>query len=161
MKSQIFQRTVQLISLVVLCILFWNYYKLRNPITHSKVEKIEMTAFEKGLGCKCDQEFVETPEMIVVRVLPDDAEDVPHQKWIIQAPSGHTLLFTNNLKLCQRLTIKKGVRVHLGGEFRWTEKGGLIHWTHADPFKIRRDGYVRIENKNYCQTPILVQRKEP
>ena len=147
------QRIIQIISLGLLAAVSWNYFKTKNMIREQGPKMIESTAFDQALSCKCDQAFVETPEMLVVRLLPDDTEDTPHQKWIIQSPSGHTLLFTSNLKLCERLELKKGDRVFLGGEFKCTDKGGLIHWTHQDPMKIRRDGYVRMNGKTLCQSP--------
>lgn len=144
------QRIIQFISFIILGLVFWNYYKLKNkPLVVIKKPEIQ-TAFEKALDCSCDQEFVETPELTVIKSLPDDIEGVPHQKWIVKAPTGHTLLFVHNLKLCERLNLKKGDHLKLSGEFKWTDKGGLIHWAHRDPQKKRHAGFVEIQKQKYC-----------
>jgi hypothetical protein len=33
--------------------------------------------------------------------------------------------------------------VSFSGEYVWNDKGGMIHWTHRDPRKRHRPGWIR------------------
>ncbi|MBC7465045.1 MAG: DUF3465 domain-containing protein [Bdellovibrio sp.] len=148
------QKIINLISLVLLILVFWNFFKSKAP-TVAEVETkpaSELTAFEKGLDCKCDQSFVITPALKVIKKLKDDNQGIRHQKWLVQSPAGQIILFVHNLELCQPLDIEKNDMVQLAGEFKWTDKGALIHWAHFDPKKKRPDGYVEFKRRKYCST---------
>lgn len=86
--------------------------------------------------------FVEAGNLQVIRVLPEDHQGLPHQKWVARTSSGETILVVYNLDMGQRVPIKVGDRFAVGGQFIWKPRGALIHWTHDDPRKYRPDGYV-------------------
>lgn len=66
----------------------------------------------------------------VLRILSDDKKGVPHQRFILRLPSGHTLLVLHNISVAPRVPLKEGIWLSVRGEYRWTEKGGLLHFTH-------------------------------
>ena len=71
---------------------------------------------------------------VVTRVLPDDRQGIRHQKFILQLPSGQSLLVAHNIDLAPRIPhLKKGDRISFTGEYEWNPKGGVLHWTHKDP----------------------------
>ncbi len=73
-------------------------------------------------------------EGTVVKLLPDDRDGSPHQRFIVRLASGDTLLIAHNIDLAGRLEpLVVGDRVSFGGEYVWNAKGGVIHWTHPDP----------------------------
>jgi hypothetical protein len=87
---------------------------------------------------------------IVSRLLSDDNEGSRHQRFILELPSGHTLLVAHNIDLAPRLdSLKKGDRVEFFGEYEWNERGGVIHWTHHDPKGRHVAGWLKHEGRIY------------
>jgi len=86
----------------------------------------------------------------VQRLLADDREGSPHQKFIIATDSGITLLIAHNIALAPRLDgIATGATVEVLGEYEWNDKGGLIHWTHKDPQGKHMAGYIQWRGRRY------------
>ena len=89
-------------------------------------------------------------EGTVIRVLPDDVDGSPHQRFIVQLASGQTLLITHNIEVAPRIAgLKVGDSVGFNGEYVWNEKGGVIHWTHHDPQGRHVAGWVMHNGKRY------------
>lgn len=147
------QRLINLVSLVLLILVFWNFFKSKPEPYRVEKNSIPLTAFEEALDCKCDKDYVVTPPLKIVKNLPEDKFGIRHQKWLVQSPSGQVLLFVHNLELCPPLTLQKNDLIHLAGEFKWTDKGGLIHWTHYDPQKKRQTGYIEYGGIRMCDQP--------
>jgi hypothetical protein len=86
----------------------------------------------------------------VERLLADDREGSPHQRFIIVTDNGISLLIAHNIALASRLDgIATGDRVEVYGEYEWNEKGGLIHWTHKDPQGNHVAGYIEWRGRRY------------
>lgn len=94
--------------------------------------------------------YLQAASMTVVRVLPDDNQGLTHQKFIVKLSSGKMVVAVYNTDMCERVPVKVGDVVGLGGNFIWTNQGGLIHWLHKDPSNRRPDGYVELNGKKYC-----------
>ena len=87
---------------------------------------------------------------VVSRLLADDNEGDRHQRFIVELPSGKTVLILHNLDLTQRIAgLREGDVVSFSGEYVWNDKGGMIHWTHRDPRKRHRAGWIRHNGKLY------------
>lgn len=95
--------------------------------------------------------FVKGMNLVVVKLLPDDRQGLPHQKFVVKVSSGAEVLIVSNLDLCQHIDLKIGQQVGVAGEFIWTNTGGLIHWTHRDPQHRRPDGYITANGQTYCK----------
>ena len=85
----------------------------------------------------------------VRRLLSDDDDDSPHQRFIVRLRNGQTLLIAHNLDLADRVPLGLGDRVHFRGMYEWNDLGGLVHWTHDDPQGIEEGGYVRYRKRIY------------
>lgn len=86
----------------------------------------------------------------VVHVLPDDNKGSRHQKFLLELNSGLTLLVAHNIDLAPRIPgIRKGDTVGFYGEYEWTEKGGVMHWTHHDPRGRHADGWLQHKGERY------------
>lgn len=86
----------------------------------------------------------------VLRVLSDDNEGSRHQRFIVELPSGHTLLIAHNIDLAPRIgSLKEGDRVEFHGEYEWNDKGGVVHWTHHDPQGRHVAGWLKHAGKQY------------
>ena len=91
-----------------------------------------------------------TGEGIVTRLLPDDLEGSRHQKFILRIEGGPTVLVAHNIDLAPRIpSLRKGDRVAFYGEYEWTERGGVVHWTHRDPANRHPHGWLRHKGRVY------------
>lgn len=86
----------------------------------------------------------------VSRVLPDDREGSPHQRFIVRLPSGKTLLVAHNIELANRVaSLRAGDHVEFSGEYQWNAQGGVLHWTHRDPRHSHADGWIKHNGRTY------------
>lgn len=89
-------------------------------------------------------------EGTVVRILADDAEGERHQRFIVRLGSGQTLLIAHNIDVAARVEdLRAGDRVSFRGVYEWTEEGGTVHWTHADPGGEHAPGWIRHGGRTY------------
>ncbi len=87
---------------------------------------------------------------VVKKVLADDRKGLQHQKFILQTSPDQTVLVAHNIDISKRIPgLKKGDVVHFYGEYEWTQKGGVIHWTHRDPSGRHADGWLKCNGKTY------------
>ncbi len=87
---------------------------------------------------------------IVKKVLADDRKGLQHQKFILQTSSAQTILVAHNIDVAERIPgLMTGDMVTFYGEYEWTEKGGVIHWTHHDPSGKHIDGWLKHNGKTY------------
>lgn len=87
---------------------------------------------------------------IVVRLLNEDHDDVPHQRFVVRLSSGQTLLIAHNLDIAERVPVGIGDRVSFRGVYEWNPLGGVLHWTHHDPQGGADEGFVRFRDRDYA-----------
>ncbi|MEO8755066.1 MAG: DUF3465 domain-containing protein [Casimicrobiaceae bacterium] len=86
----------------------------------------------------------------VKRILADDNEGSRHQRFILELPSGRTVLIAHNIDLAPRVAgLKVGDRVEFSGEFESNPQGGVVHWTHRDPQGRHAAGWLRHDGRTY------------
>lgn len=86
----------------------------------------------------------------VIAILKDDNEGSRHQKFILELNNDHTVLVAHNIDLAPRISnIQKGDMVEFFGEYEYSEKGGVIHWTHHDPGRKHIDGWLKYQGRTY------------
>jgi len=86
----------------------------------------------------------------VAKILPDDKKGSRHQRFIVRLNSGQTLLIAHNIDLAPRVSsLKKGDSVRFRGEYEWSKKGGVIHWTHHDPRGLHEAGWIEHNGQIY------------
>ena len=80
----------------------------------------------------------------VIKVLSDDTKGSRHQRFLLKLPSNLTILVAHNIDLAPRVDgLKEGDEVEFYGEYEWNNKGGVLHWTHQDPRKKHKDGWLK------------------
>ncbi len=80
----------------------------------------------------------------VIKVLKDDTKGSQHQRFLLKLPSNLTILIAHNIDLASRVEdLKAGDTIEFYGEYEWNNKGGVIHWTHHDPRKKHKDGWLK------------------
>ena len=86
----------------------------------------------------------------VIAVLSDDNEGSRHQKFLLELKNGQTVLVAHNIDLAPRIEqIQKGDTVEFYGEYEYSDKGGVIHWTHHDPSRKHLDGWLKHQGRTY------------
>ena len=86
----------------------------------------------------------------VKAILRDDNEGSRHQKFILSLDNGLTVLVAHNIDLAPRIDhLRKGDRVEFFGEYEYSNQGGVIHWTHHDPSRRHKDGWLKHDGKTY------------
>lgn len=87
---------------------------------------------------------------IVTRILSEDDEGSRHQRFVLQRPSGQTLLVAHNIDLAPRLAgLRKGDTVEYYGEYQWNAEGGVVHWTHRDPAGRHAAGWLKHAGRTF------------
>ena len=85
----------------------------------------------------------------VRRLLSDDNDGSRHQRFIVERRGGGTLLIAHNIDLAQRIPLGIGDRVKFRGMYEYNDLGGLVHWTHRDPYGVEEGGWVQFRRKTY------------
>jgi hypothetical protein len=87
---------------------------------------------------------------VVTRLIKDDREGTPHQRFLVRLESGTTVLVAYNLDLAPRIApLAVGDSVTLRGEYIWNDKGGLMHWVHRDPSGREPGGWVQVHGREF------------
>jgi hypothetical protein len=91
-----------------------------------------------------------TGEGRVSRILGDDSLGDHHQRFIVQLPSGQTVLIAHNIDIAPRVEgLNVGDAVSFHGEYEWNDKGGIVHWTHHDPQGSHEPGWLKHAGRTY------------
>jgi hypothetical protein len=86
----------------------------------------------------------------VTRVLGDDSIGDRHQRFILELPSGQTVLIAHNIDLAPRVEpLAPGDPVEFNGVYEWNDKGGVVHWTHHDPEGQHDPGWLKHNGRTY------------
>ncbi|MFK8052622.1 MAG: DUF3465 domain-containing protein [Woeseiaceae bacterium] len=86
-------------------------------------------------------------EGTVYKLLPDDNKGSRHQRFLVRSQGGQSLLIAHNIDLADYAPVSEGSEVLIRGQFEWTEKGGVVHWTHHDPQGRREGGYITVNGQ--------------
>jgi len=88
-------------------------------------------------------------EARVDRILRDDLEGSPHQRFILKLDNGHTVLVAHNIKLAARVPLQEWDLVTVRGEYEFNAQGGVVHWTHRDPGMGIKHGWIEHKGLRY------------
>ena len=87
---------------------------------------------------------------VVIRHFADDTSATQHQKFIIKLNLAQALLITHNIDCALRISfLRKGDTVKFYGEYKWSAKGGVVHWTHHDPKGNHVSGWLKYNGNIY------------
>ena len=113
-------------------------------VTDASAERLQQAFAQRESNLQIEAEGM------VVKVLKDDTQGSPHQRFLLRTSTGQTLLVAHNIELAPRIVdIAEGDTVRFYGEYEWNEKGGVIHWTHHDPRGKHPDGWLEHRGQRY------------
>jgi hypothetical protein len=85
----------------------------------------------------------------ILKILREDIEGTPHQKFLIILSNGSTVLIAHNIQMAPQVPIQEGTFVTIHGDYIWNSKGGLIHWTHHSDAPKHGDGWIDYNGRRY------------
>lgn len=111
--------------------------------------QVESGAIDQAFADMASDVPVEA-EGVVVKILRDDTHGSKHQRFIVEIPSGLSLLIAHNIDVGQRVPLNgPGDHVRFRGEYEWNNKGGVVHWTHHAPRGNHPGGWIEFEGNRY------------
>jgi len=90
-----------------------------------------------------------TVQAPVYKLLRDDTEGLPHQRFLIVLNNGTTVLIAHDVQMAPRVPLKPGDVVTIHGEYIWNKKGGVIHWTHHTDTARHVGGWIDFNGQRY------------
>jgi hypothetical protein len=88
-------------------------------------------------------------EGMVIKVLSDDNDGSRHQRFIVKISDRHTVLIAHNIDVAPRVPIQANRNIVIYGQYEWNEKGGVVHWTHADSYGTHEGGWIEFQGRVY------------
>lgn len=85
----------------------------------------------------------------VQKLLPDDTEGLPHQRFLLILDNGSTVLVAHDIKYAPRVPIQAGDLVTIKGEYIWNRRGGVVHWTHHSDTPRHEGGFIEFGGNRY------------
>lgn len=120
------------------------------PLAAKQTEHIDSDAIIAHAFANQKSDLQVSGQGIVSKVLPDDNKGSRHQRFILKLANGQTLLIAHNIDLAPRIpNLRIGDLVQFYGEYEWTHKGGVIHWTHHDPRGRHVGGWLQHQGQRY------------
>lgn len=92
---------------------------------------------------KQSNQYIEV-EGRVSKILIDDADTTPHQKFIIKTELDQSIMVIVNLDHMPRINVESKDYVEVAGVYVWNKFGGLVHITHHDHFKTHPEGWIYV-----------------
>lgn len=133
--------------LVVLGLLVYQYYLPDNQSADHDVTVAD-NVVQQAYSAHRSGQWLETSGH-VGRLLRDDNEGARHQKFILELDDGHTVLVSHNIDLASRIPVREGLPLTVRGRYEWSERGGVIHWTHHDPDGRQQGGWIEVKGVRY------------
>ncbi|MBX3019076.1 MAG: DUF3465 domain-containing protein [Bdellovibrionaceae bacterium] len=94
--------------------------------------------------------FLRAANLTVTKLMPDDTQGSRHQRFYAKLSDASEVYIVYSLEYGRvRVPVTVGSRIGVGGEYRWTKFGGLLHWVHEDHRDQRPDGYVEVRGVRY------------
>ena len=115
------------------------------------LDQVNNIVYTDKLSCLADKAYHSKQSDVqvlgvgkVIKVLKDDTKGSQHQRFLVKLPSNLTILTAHNIDLAPRVAdLKAGDAIEFYGEYEWNNKGGVVHWTHHDPRKKHKDGWLK------------------
>ncbi len=140
------KKLIQITLLLLIAVGYWYINQQRFEQTSSN-DQIQL--LEKYYQNKISKKMIKISGT-TVKLLADDTIEPRHQKFILEASNGMSVLVTHNIDLAPRInSLNEGDLVEIYGQYEWNHKGGLIHWTHHDPKSLREGGWIIHNGKKY------------
>ncbi len=137
-----------LLAVILFAVLQWQGGREPARPEVSSESRVSAESVERAFAERASGVWVEV-EGRVNRILSDDLRGSRHQRFILELPSGQTLLVAHNIDLAPKVPLKRGDRVSIHGEYEWNDRGGVVHWTHHDPDGRRDGGWIRHDDRLY------------
>ncbi len=85
----------------------------------------------------------------VIKGLSDDNDGSRHQRFIVKINDRNTVLIAHNIDVAPCVPIQENRNITIYGQYEWNEKGGVVHWTHADSKGWHEGGWIEFQGKVY------------
>ncbi len=59
------------------------------------------------------------------------------------------MLIAHNIDVAPRVPIETNQPITIYGQYEWNDRGGVVHWTHADSHGSHEGGWINFQGKKY------------
>lgn len=120
----------------------------RRPRSPAKETRTAITSFSEAFAERKSERWM-TVSVRVIKTLPDDNKGSRHQRFLVEGRDGTTVLVAHNIDLAKPVPLRIDETIEIRGRYEWNEKGGVLHWTHADPSGRLDGGWIRHQGIEY------------
>tara|TARA_R110002096_G_scaffold16898_12_gene58132 strand:+ start:76544 stop:77071 length:528 start_codon:yes stop_codon:yes gene_type:complete len=118
------------------------------PRSPAKEARTALASFSEAFAERKSERWM-TVSVRVIKTLPDDNKGSRHQRFLVEGRDGTTVLVAHNIDLAKHVPLRIDETIEIRGRYEWNEKGGVLHWTHADPSGRLDGGWIRHQGIEY------------
>jgi len=126
---------------------------LEHAVAQSQAPKAELEQFTQADIIQAQTNHADKVQLTVgayvKKKLKDDTQGLPHERFLLGLENGTTVLVAHDTAMAPYVPLQAGDFVVIHGEYIWTRKGGVLHWTHHTDTARHEGGWIDYKGQRY------------